>query len=219
MVDESLSYLLGVIGGDGTIVSSKKQNLVTITDKCREFHDVLRKLILEAFLVNSEIKQDKRNKSWYTIIRCKRVSDLLTKEFGYAIGRGKTYTDRIPKQIFSSSRESILSHIAGWIDSEGSSKIKTFKTKYGTYKYPCITIEVVNKGYLEDLYELSKIIGIQSTKPSVAKRKYRKDQKIRYALCWNGFEKCKSFLSLIKNPEKKKMLINKIIRSSDGRPI
>ncbi len=216
-LNEDLAYFLGVIGGDGTIyIKPRKQYFISITDKCEQYHEnILKEIIFKIFSLTPTIIPDKRNRGWYTIIRSKKVAEILTKEFGYSTGRNKTYSDRIPTEIFKAPKEIALSHIAGWIDSEGTSKIKKFRKKY---IYPCIVIELVNKKYLEDLHNLSKIVGVASTKPIFAKRKYRSDQKPRYFICWNGLKKCRLLFSFMKHPEKKKFLEEKIFASSSRRP-
>ncbi len=215
---EDFAYILGVIGGDGTIfIKNKKQYTLSISDKNKEFHiDVIKRIFLKLFDFKISIEHSKKRNTWYSVVRSKSLVTLFNKF--YSAGKGKTYRDRIPKHIMRSNDESvILSHIGGWIDSEGTSFTKTFHTKYGIYSYPCIKIELVNKGILEDLSELCKKTRTVSTKVIYAKRNYRKDQKPRYYICWNGCEKCSKLAKYIRNKLKKERLILRI--SSSKRPI
>ncbi len=180
------SYLIAVICGDGTIYKKeKKEYTIAITDKDKKFHEnVLKPLIEENLNIKPSIKPMKNRNSWATVIRSKDFLEILTNSFGLLIGKNKTYVGSIPSQIFDSNLETILWHIAGWIDSEGSSKIKTYSTKYG------------------------------STKPILLKRKYRINQKQRYGISWNGIKKCSALLNYMKHPQKRENLKNKIFAAS-----
>ena len=214
------SYLVGLICGDGTIYRKpNKEYTIAITDKNEEFHrKILKPLIEENLSLPATIKSIKGRNAWSTVVRSKEFLEVLTNSLGLSVGKRKTYRDSIPNEILRSDRETILSHIGGWIDAEGSSKIKTFRTKYGIYKYPCITIELVNKKFLNGIYILSKSANNSCTKPILLKRNYRKDQKIRFGVSWNGVRKCLLLLDYMKHPQKKRNLKDKILVAG-GRPV
>ena len=217
-ISEDLAYLLGVVGGDGTLYIKKgKQYTLSISDKNQEFHTSILKPIFVSELNHiPDIRFVKQRNTWYSVIRSKKLTEFMNTF--YSTGKNKTYSDRIPDIVRKIEKESvILSHIAGWMDSEGTSFTKIFKTKYGVYKYPCIKIELVNTRFLQDLQEMSNKIGVSSTKVIYAKRNYRIDQIPRYCICWNGIEKCSIILKFMRHPLKRKILDS--IISSSRRPI
>ncbi|MBI2674941.1 MAG: LAGLIDADG family homing endonuclease [Candidatus Aenigmarchaeota archaeon] len=214
VISEQLAYLLGVVGGDGTIyVKKSKQYLVSISDKNKDFHfEVLRPIFVNEFGFNPSIIYDKTRNSWYTIVRNRKIVERIMK-FGYSSGRSKTYVDKIPEKIMESNKRIKLWHLAGWIDAEGTSKTKRFRIKGKIYAYPCVELESVNKNYTDGLHELSKVIGFPSTKPALAKRNYI-NRKPRYTICWNGVGKCQKISTIMKHPAKKANLLSNI---SPGR--
>jgi hypothetical protein len=151
------------------------------------------------------------------VIRSKDFLEFLTNSLGIPLGKNKTYNGSIPTKIFNSDLQTILWHIGGWIDAEGSSKIKTFRSKHRIYKYPCIEIESVNKKFLNQIALLSKLANVASTKPTLLRRKYHKNQKRRFGISWNGVKKCSLLLNYMKHPQKRENLKNKIL-AAGGRP-
>lgn len=218
-ISKELAYLLGIIGGDGTIyIKKNKQYTILISDKCREVHSIFSKIFIKEFGYKPSLKFVKQRNTWYTVATSKKIADLLTKEFNISAGRNKTYHDKVPKQIIKATKEIKLAYLAGWIDAEGTSKIKTYKTKYGLYKYPCIVVEIVNKNVLNCLHLLSKQVKIPSTKPTPATRKLRDGQKPRYYICWTGFKKCKQILKQMKHPCKiNKLILNLLLAEDQSR--
>lgn len=204
-MSKHLAYLLGVIGGDGTIhVKKGKQYLISISDKNRDFHfEVLQPIFVSEFGYNTSIVYDKSRNSWYTIVRNRAITETIMK-FGYSSGRTKTYTDKIPERIMTSGKDVKLWHLAGWIDAEGTSKIKRFRIKGKVYAYPCVEMESVNKNYINGLNEISKDIGLPSTKPALAKRNYVNRQP-RYIICWNGVGKCRIISTIMQHPGKRRI--------------
>ncbi len=214
----NLAYILGVIGGDGTIFIKKgKQYTISISDKCKEFHvNIIQKIFSNIFDYISSMEFAKKRNTWYSVIRSRNIAEFFNKF--YSTGRRKTYSDGIPKQILNCNKRSImLSHIAGWLDSDGTSFVKTYRKKSGIYKYPCIKIELVNKNILENLNRISKKTGLIPAKIIYAKRNYRKNQKPRYCICWNGIKKCSILAKYMRHPSKLNKL--KINISSSKRPI
>jgi hypothetical protein len=194
-ITKDLAYLLGVIGGDGTIYIKKgKEYTIRIYDKSEEFiKKVLQPLIEKTFNTKTHVRFVKERNSWYLTLRSKKIVELITKKSNYSVGKSKTYSDHIPPQIINSSKEIILHHIGGWIDAEGHVRI---------HSTPRIELETVNKNFAEELYILSQLAGVESTKPRIARRDYRKDQKKRYVLAWIGSRKCRILLNFIRHPQK-----------------
>jgi len=217
-ITEDLAYLLGVIGGDGTIhITKGKQYTVSISDKYKDFHTkTLEPILIKELNHKPDIKFIRQRNTWYSTIRSKQVTEFINRF--YSAGRNKTYSDRVPEIIRNAENESIiLSHIAGWVDSEGTSFTKIFKTKYGIYKYPCVKIELVDTNFLQDLQHLSDKTSIPSTKVMYVKRNYREDQIPRHCICWNGIAKCSKISKFMRHPLKRNVLNSRI--SSSRRPI
>jgi len=216
-ISNNLSYLLGVIGGDGTINNKPRQKRLIILDKCKDFHfNILSPILIEEFGCNPKIRFIKERNTWYTIVYSKEIVDILIDKFGHFAGRDKTYQGKIPFPILKGDNEIKISHISGWIDAEGYCKIKKFHIRNKIYQYPCIIIELVNKEILSQLYSLSKEIGFESTKPIFARRVY-KNRSPRFYICWNGFEKCKAFLNNIKHPNRIKQLKNVLLMGDQSK--
>lgn len=194
-ISKDLVYLLGVIGGDGSIYIRKgKEYTLRIYDKSEEFvKNVLVPLVEKVFKVKPRVRFVKERNSWYVTIRSKKLIETLTETFKYSSGKMKTYSDHIPPQIFELDKDLILHHLGGWIDAEGHSRLNPS---------PRIELETVNRNFATELYLLSTQVGVPSTKPLIAKRKYRKDQKERYVICWVGKEKCKFLLQFMRHPQK-----------------
>ncbi len=200
-ISNDFSYLLGVVGGDGTIyIKDRKQYVVSVSDKDMRYHKILRRIFEKTLQFTPKIFPAGDRNAWYLVVHSKPITKLFANF--YSTGRRKTYYDRLPSKIYNCNRNAKLQFIAGYIDAEGTSNVKRFKTKYGKYIYPCVVVETVNKNFLYDMYTLSKDIGIPSTKPIHAKRNYRKGQKDRYFICWNGFKKCNIISNVMRHPTK-----------------
>lgn len=76
-----LAYLLGIIGGDGTIyVKTKKQYLLSISDKCKEFHEKVLKPSTKHILMKRKYRGDQKEKygiSWNGIKKCSTILKFM----------------------------------------------------------------------------------------------------------------------------------------------
>ena len=191
------AYLIAVVGGDGTLYQDKKQNSLAISDKCEEYHQELRKLFQEVFNYKTTIRFVKQRNTHYTIVNNKAIVNYFL-QYHHA-GISKTLSCRIPSAVFEADKTTQLFHIAGWIDAEGYPKLQIQKTL--NYQYPRMIIESVSKNLIEDLYKLSIIVGIPSTKPHLCKRNYV-DRLPKFGIEWNG-KKCKHLIPFMIHNSKK----------------
>ena len=190
------AYLIAVVGGDGTIYQKKKkQNLLYISDKCEEYHQVLRNFFKEIFSYDATTRFVKQRNTFYTIVRNKDIVNYFLQY--HPAGISKTLTCRVPRAIFEADDTTKMYHLAGWINSESYPKLQRSKG----HQYPRVLIESVSRNLIRDLYDLSLDIGIPSTKPHLCKRNY-KNRLERYGVEWNGKKCCKLLPFMFHNSKK-----------------
>src|SRR3989344_5915127 len=80
-ITEDLAYLLGVIGGDGTIhITKGKQYTVSISDKYKDFHTkTLEPIRIKELNHKPDIKFIRQRNTWYSTIRSKQVTEFINR--------------------------------------------------------------------------------------------------------------------------------------------
>jgi intein-encoded DNA endonuclease-like protein len=160
-LNKNLSYILGVLCGDGYLSKDKKSTyeigLRTIDkDFALTFKSSLQKIfnlfpvikIIPPGVCKIRGKLYKCKKQFKVVIFSKRIYNNLLK-FD-AIGKFKTKTWRIPKEIMNSKNEKIIGmFLRGFLDSEATA---------GEY---CIEIASINKKGLNDIKYLLSKLGIR----------------------------------------------------------
>src|SRR3989344_385519 len=201
------AYLIAVVGGDGTLYQKeRKQNLLSISDKCEEYHQELRILFKEVFNYKTGIRFIRQRNTFYTIVTNKAIVNYFLQY--HPAGISKTFNCRIPLAVFEADKLTKIFHIAGWIDAEGYPKLQIQKTR--NYQYPRMIIESISKNLIEDLHKLSLEVEIPSTKPHLCKRDYKKGNRHqKYGIEWNG-KKCKQLIPFMMHNSKKGRLLKYI---------
>ncbi len=120
------AYLIAVVGGDGTLyVKEGKQYLLSISDKCHEYHYILRTLFQDVFKYKTDIRFIPQRNTFYTIVRNKSIVKHFMQF--HPAGISKTLNCAVPSTIFEADIPTKKLHLGGWIDSEGSPKLQRQK--------------------------------------------------------------------------------------------
>ena len=92
-----LFRLLGILHGDGSLSG----NRVTVTDKHREFHEVLAGIFQDIFHYKPTIYRDRSKNTFYTYTKKKEIVNFFLNIFGAASLRKAT----IPEIVWKASLE------------------------------------------------------------------------------------------------------------------
>ena len=163
-MDEKLAYSIGLIGGDGSLISSDKESSLHIVDKSYEFHkNVIAPLFVEIFGKEPKISKMKTNKKRIMYRSRFRDKEIVQYYLQFLPDKNKTYSMRTPKEILSSGKEVKACYLRGWMDAEGS--VTTTKTvrKRRTYIYPKITFHVANEKIRDELSCILREFNIHFT--------------------------------------------------------
>jgi hypothetical protein len=165
--DKDLSYLTGLILGDGclpNIFRKKEKNfeyktIITSGDKIFIEKEIL-KMIKKVFEKHTYCKINKKNHFELELTN-KTMFRFFTKIIKIHSGK-KAINARIPKLIFKSSKEKQIAFLAGLIDSDigkhGNGMGSTFRSEL----------------FVEDLVKLTNLLGIKTKKGGtyIIKEKY-----------------------------------------------
>lgn len=119
VITPNFAYIMGLVGGDGTITENPKtgEYRISIIDNCFEFHQKVIKPKMEKIfpgkIVISGIKTRKGRLTYRTRLCSKQAIEVF-KRFNIPL-KNKTYAMKTPKPILNSSREIIKEYIKGWI--------------------------------------------------------------------------------------------------------
>ena len=165
IISPKVAYLVGIIGGDGTISEIEKR--ITITDKSLEFHERILKPLLKELFNKEPVISKMRTKNNKITFRTRIISNeaiKLLKMLGIPT-KNKTYMMKTPREISDSTNvEVIKNYIKGWMDAEGWVTLRKIKRKRKTYFSPKIGFQTVNKTIRDELVSLIIKFGIR---PSV----------------------------------------------------
>ena len=164
MKRKSLAYLVGLIGGDGSLSKDGKGNYeINIVDPSFEFLQTVTKLFEETLNIKAKIyvmKTALGNICYRIRIWSKKLYNFLIK-LGVPEGRTKTFQMKTPEWIMNSGSKTKASYIGGWMDAEGCITRKVVKKERRTYIYPRIAMHVVNKTIRDELAFLLKDLGLK----------------------------------------------------------
>ncbi len=167
-LDNQLSYLLGVIMGDGHLANPNKSydrltsynSELRITDGHKETFVKLSKIFEELFGYKPKIYSElsKTNKPFYRfVIRSKPIHRFLMNICQIPTGKKYDKTD-IPKIIKDSPLEIQKSFIVGFFDADGCLRLHR-------EKFPMVTISQLNPQILYSIIEVSKMLNIKWSGP------------------------------------------------------
>ncbi|MEI8270563.1 MAG: portal protein, partial [bacterium] len=158
IVDENFARLFGFMHGDGNI---GKNQLNFTTGEDSAVNEKYRSL-LEMYFGKVSFQLDKRSKKGYgKNVVCSSVACKIFKELGYG---GNHNTCRVPDWVFNCSKEIRKAFVEGFSDADGCER----HTENGTW---FSTIELSNKGLVEDIKELWSSIGLCSGQVKERQRK------------------------------------------------
>ncbi len=152
-INFDISYLVGVIAGDGTLIKSKRKRggfhyMLRIYSEYPFHLKYLNKLFKKEFNIYGNIKKDKRkNKTFYL----QHQNATIFYYFKYLEAK---YSKKFPKRINGKNK---LHYISGLIDTDGSVSRKR------------IQLKLKDKEFLK---ELTKILEKLNTQPNPIKINY-----------------------------------------------
>ncbi|MDP6642044.1 MAG: LAGLIDADG family homing endonuclease [Candidatus Nanoarchaeia archaeon] len=129
-IDEDISYLTGVITGDGSLIRSRRKRggfhyILQITSGSRSYLEYLNFLFKERFNINGKIVRDKRKQRTFNLRIQNTVVFWYFVLIGLPIGKKKDIV--IPKYLVDNKLK--LSYMAGLIDTDGSIANKRIQLK------------------------------------------------------------------------------------------
>jgi intein/homing endonuclease len=128
--DVDIAYLLGVIAGDGAMITSKRKRggyhyLLRIYSNGEKYLSYLNKIFNDFFLIEGKIFKDKRKKSTYYLEIKNATIFFYFVSLGSEIGKKKL--KKIPK--FALKNKNLLNYFAGLVDTDGSVSHKRIQFK------------------------------------------------------------------------------------------
>lgn len=150
-VDEEFAQFLGFMYGDGHISKNRINFSTGVDDKInKKYYNIMKKYFgVVAF------HEDKRSKKGYGkyIVNSTIASNIL-KDLGYDGTHDKC---RVPNWLFNAPKNIRRAFVEGLSDADGCERYTTKGTWFST-------IELSNKGLIEDIKELWSSIGLSSGK-------------------------------------------------------
>ncbi len=163
-MNENLAYSIGLIGGDGSLIHSRRENSLHIVDECYDFHvKVIKPLFLKLFKKEPKISKmitHMKRISYRSRFRDKQIVEYYLQ---YLPPKDKTYSMITPKEIMLATKSVKTWYLRGWMDAEGS--VTTTKTirKNKVYIYPKITFQVANETIRNELLLILKELDVHFT--------------------------------------------------------
>jgi len=156
-LNEDISYLLGVISGDGSVIKSKRKRggnhyIVRIYSGEEKYLVYITKIIKELFNIKGRITQDKRKNSAYCLILQNAPIFFYFVGLGAEIGKKKIGSI---SHIIKSKKKNILNYIAGLVDTDGHVVGKRIQLKQKRYQL------------LKEIQELSERLDLNCSMPKV----------------------------------------------------
>ncbi|GEM_PF-1383147 len=128
---ESLCRLLGIIHGDGNMSYGR----ILITDKCKDYHLVIRNLFEEIFDVTPNLFHDKNRHSYYSHLKRKAVYLFLVEVL--EVPRGSVRQNLSPISFVKTWDSKLKgSYLGGLLDSEGHISKLQAKINFTTTSKP-----------------------------------------------------------------------------------
>jgi len=159
-----LSFLAGIIIGDGYLGSEKRRIQIEMSDK--NILEEILKAFYSIFGIKTRLRKVKKQKenylqTWRIVFESKEISLLFNKIFEIPLGK-KSDKVKVPSVIFTSNSECKKSFIRGLFFADGSFKKKTIRFSSSSQKL------------LEGLQKLFQEMGFQSVKRYYKNKRYNK---------------------------------------------
>lgn len=191
-ITPDIAYLIGLVGGDGSVTENKKLKRyeVFVIDNCLKFHvTTIKPMFEKLFEVKVSINKMKTKKG-ETTYRTRVYSKNVVRFFenlGIPLNN-KTFVMKTPPVIFQSSSKVKSAYTRGWMDAEGWVTTKKIDRPNKVYTYPKVGFQVANKNIRDDISSLLRDFDINvSTWKS----------KNMFGLQIIGFEKVTKYLEKI----------------------
>jgi intein/homing endonuclease len=160
-INPSLSELIGIHVGDGSITDAFKNTVHTVIEYCGdssddlEYYKIYVSNLIEKLFGIKPLFQD--YKTWFKlVINSKAIFNFYTNVIGLPIGK-KAQTITIPKIILNNSKLIVTRFLRGLIDTDGS---LTFKKKYkNRHYYPVLKLSLASKELIKQVKILLNNLG------------------------------------------------------------
>ena len=160
-ITPSLSELIGIHIGDGSITDAFKDNVHTLIEYCGdssddlEYYKIYVSNLIEKLFGIQPLFSD--HDTWFKlVINSKAIFKFYTSALGLPIGK-KAQTITAPKIILSNSKLIITRFLRGLIDTDGS---LTFKKKHKErHYYPVLKLSLASKVLIKQINELLIKLG------------------------------------------------------------
>lgn len=157
----TLSELIGIHIGDGSITDAFKDNVHTLIEYCGdssddfEYYKIYVSSLIEKLFGIKPLFQD--YETWFKlVINSKAIFNFYTKTIGLPIGK-KAKTITTPEIILNNSKRVVTRFLRGLIDTDGS---LTFKKKYKKrHYYPVLKLSLASKELIKQVNSLLTSLG------------------------------------------------------------
>ena len=153
---EDLSFLAGLIIGDGHLGKKKKRIQIEMANKETLYKAV--KIFYNVFYIKTRLRKVKKQKinysqTWRIVFESKEISLFFKKVFEIPLGK-KSHIAKVPSVIFDSNKGCKKSFIKGLFFADGSFKKKTIRFSSRSQKL------------VDGLFDLFESIGFNAVKRS-----------------------------------------------------
>ena len=163
-MNEDIAYSIGLIGGDGSLISSDKENSLHIVDCSYDFHkNVISPLFLRIFKKEPKISSMTTKLRRITYRSRFRDKEIVRYYLAFLPSKNKTYEMRTPLEIMNGGERIKIGYLRGWMDAEGSVTSTKTVRKSKIYVYPKITFQVANECIRNELTSIMSQLGIHFT--------------------------------------------------------
>jgi intein/homing endonuclease len=160
-ITPSLSELIGIHIGDGSITDAFKDNVHTVIEYCGdslddlEYYNIYVSSLIEKLFGIQPLFSD--HDTWFKlVINSKAIFKFYTSVIGLPIGK-KAQTVTVPTLILNDSNLIITRFLRGLIDTDGS---LTFKKKHkNRHYYPVLKLTLASKELIKEVNNLLNNLG------------------------------------------------------------
>lgn len=194
-MNEDLAWLFGYLWGDGAMSPGKYR--IRFIDEIKENLARAHKILQEQFGIRAVIKKASQHRNAYTL-------DVGSKMLWHWLIRNevfKYYADRldiIPKCVRASSRDDIISFIAGLVDSDGWVGKKSNQNGY------TLTLTSADEFFAQHIQDITWTVGLGFGRSLNAGGKNFQKEKRMYLMALGRYVLPDSFAVLLRNSNKMK---------------
>ena len=183
MLTPDLSYLFGLIVGDGCVSIDKngRKNRVIFTSGDEELIDIFKKLMLKYFDI-APTEENNKDRTPQIIYYCKKLVEFLL-----LCGFTKTTAldKKIPDVVKTSSKECFLSFIRGLMDTDGSCYIQQHAGGDHCEISLSTSSKILAKEFQAFLLNIGIVSSFNISNKAMAKKLLDRD---KYSVCSTGYK-------------------------------